>query len=168
MVDISSSGLQSNFGGGSKWWISSVKNQGGCGSCWAFAATGATEAQVNLYFNQLLNLDLSEQDVLSCSGAGTCAGGYPGTALDYIRATGIVNDGAFPYSATDQPCTNKNSAGATQLIKIAGKVDFGTTTWPREEDALKKMIIKYGPLSGGIYDWSHAIVLVGWPSAGTR
>ncbi len=41
-------------------------------------------------------------------------------------------------------------------------MDFGTTTWPKEEDALKKMIIKYGPISGGIYDWSHAMTLVGW------
>lgn len=142
-------------------WISPVKNQASCGSCWAFAATGATEAQTNLYFNQLLNLDLSEQDVLSCSGAGTCAGGYPGTALNYIATKGVVNESAFPYTHTDQPCSNK-STNPSQLIQIAGKVDFPSIAWPREEDALKKMIIKYGPLSGGIYDWSHAIVLVGW------
>jgi PKD repeat protein/C1A family cysteine protease len=145
----------------SKNWISPVKNQASCGSCWAFAATGATEAQTNLYFNQLLNLDLAEQDILSCSGAGTCQGGYPGTALNYIASTGVVNETAFPYTATDQLCSNK-SASPTQLIKIAGKVDFPSAAWPMEEDALKKMIIKYGPLSGGIYDWSHAIVLVGW------
>jgi PKD repeat protein len=143
-------------------WISPVKNQGGCGSCWAFAATGATEAQTNLFFNQVLNLNLSEQDILSCTGIGNdCGGGYPGSALTYIATTGIVNEEAFPYTATDQPCSNKSS-NPTQLIKIAGKVDFPSASWPMEEDALKKMIIKYGPLSGGIYDWSHAIVLVGW------
>ncbi len=66
-------------------WISPVKNQSSCGSCWAFAATGATEAQVNLYFNRLLNLDLSEQDVLSCSGAGTCGGGLPEYCAELYR-----------------------------------------------------------------------------------
>ena len=142
-------------------WISPVKNQASCGSCWAFAATGATEAQVNLYFNQVLNLDLAEQDVLSCSGAGSCSGGWPDLALDYIRNTGIVNEGAFPYTATNQSCSSKSSS-PSQLIKIAGRVDFGSTTWPKTEDNLKKMIIKYGPISGGIYDWSHAMTLVGW------
>jgi C1A family cysteine protease len=144
-----------------KLWISPVKNQGGCGSCWAFAVTGATEAQVNLYYNQLLNLDLSEQDVLSCSGAGTCSGGWPDQSLDYIASTGIVDEAAFPYTATNQLCSYKSST-PSQLIKIAGRVDFGSGAWPAEEDGLKKMIIKYGPLSGGIYNWSHAIVLAGW------
>lgn len=142
-------------------WITGIRNQASCGSCWAFAATGATEAQVNLYFNQLLNLDLSEQDILSCSGAGSCDGGQPGTALNYIAKTGMVDEAAFPYTATDQPCSNKNNA-SEQLIKIAGRVDFATVDFPREEDALKKMIIRFGPLSGGILNWSHAMTLVGW------
>jgi PKD repeat protein/C1A family cysteine protease len=142
-------------------WVTSVKNQGGCGSCWAFAVTGATEALVNLFYNRKLDLNLSEQDVLSCSGAGSCSGGYPSTALNYITNTGIVDEAAFPYKASDLPCTDK-SPNPTQLIKIGGRVDFGTTTWPREEDALKKMIIKYGPISGGISDWSHAMTLVGY------
>jgi len=85
----------------------------------------------------------------------------PGTALSYIASTGIVDEAAFPYTATDQACSNKSST-PTELIKITGKLDFGTSSFPREEDALKKAIIKYGPISGGIYDWSHAIVLVGW------
>src|SRR5690606_2431210 len=41
-------------------WISPLADQGLCGSCWAFAAAGATEAMVNLYFNQQINLNLSE------------------------------------------------------------------------------------------------------------
>jgi hypothetical protein len=68
-------------------WISPVKNQGSCGSCWAFGAVGITEAYVNLYYNRLLNMDLSEQDVLSCSNGGDCDGGYVDIALDYIKST---------------------------------------------------------------------------------
>ncbi len=143
-------------------WLTSVKYQGACGSCWAFAATGATEAQVNLFFNQGgLNLDLSEQDLVSCSGGGSCTGGYPSTALNYISTTGIVDEVAFPYSATNDLCANK-STNPAQLIKIAGKVDFGSAAYPASEDNLKKMIIKYGPVSGGLYSWSHAMTLVGW------
>ena len=142
-------------------WITPVVNQGLCGSCWAFAATGATEAMVNLYFNQQLHLDLSEQDLLSCSGAGSCSGGYPSTALNYISNTGIVDEGAFPYSETDENCQNK-SRNPEELIKIAGRVDFGSSLYPRSEDNLKKMLIEMGPVSGGLYDWAHAMTLVGY------
>ncbi len=143
-------------------WVTKVTDQGQCGSCWAFAATGATEAAVNLYFNnETIDLDLSEQDVLSCSGAGSCSGGYPDLALNYIAKTGIVDEAAFPYTATNNSCSNKSSS-PSEKIKIAGKIAFGSTTYPKTEDNLKKMIIKYGPLSGGVTNWSHALTLVGW------
>lgn len=142
-------------------WVTGIRNQASCGSCWAFAATGATEAQVNLYYNRHLNLDLAEQDVLSCSGAGSCGGGWPSGALDYIKNTGVVDEDHFKYTYSDQPCSNKLS-NPSQLIKIGGRVDFGVSPYTATEDNLKKMIIKYGPLSGGIYDWSHAMTLVGW------
>jgi PKD repeat protein len=142
-------------------WVTEVKNQAACGSCWAFAATGATEAQVNLFYNQPLNMDLSEQNLLSCSGAGSCSGGYPAYALDYIKNIGIIDEAAFPYTATNDVCTNKSSS-PTDQFKIGGRVDFGSATYPVSEDNLKKMIIKYGPISGGLYDWSHAMVLLGW------
>ena len=142
-------------------WVSPVTYQEYCGSCWAFAATGATEALVNLYFNKQLNLDLSEQDLLSCSGGGSCDGGYPYIALDYISSTGIVDEATFPYSATDEACTNKGS-NPNELIQIGGKVSFGTTECPATEDNLKKLLINYGPVSGGLYDWLHAMTLVGY------
>ena len=80
-------------------WITSVKNQRGCGSCWAFAATGATEALANIYFNEHIDLDLSEQEALSCSGAGSCKGGLPGKTLDYYTSDGVVDEACFPYTA---------------------------------------------------------------------
>jgi len=138
-------------------WVTSVKDQSYCGSCWAFASTGATEAVTNLYFNQHLDLDLAEQDTLSCSGAGSCAGGRPDKALDYFSAVGIVNESCFPYTATDQSCWNKCST-PHELIKISGKIEFS----PKTEDALKKLIIENGPVSGGVRSWMHAMTLVGF------
>ena len=142
-------------------WITSVKNQGLCGGCWAFATAGATEAMVNLAFNQQLNLDLSEQDLISCSPAGGCGGGVPGIALDYISTSGIVDETTFPYSETDQTCNNKGT-NPGELIKIGGKYEFGSSDYPRTEDILKKMLIHLGPVSGGLHDWNHAMTLVGY------
>jgi len=141
-------------------WITSIKNQGSCGSCWAFAAAGATEAITNLFFNQNLNLDLSEQDLLSCSGAGDCDGGSPYSALNYITTNGIVDEAAFSYTGTEQDCNNK-SLNPTDIIKIGGKIDFGFDV-AYDEDLLKQLIIEQGPVSGGVGNWYHAMTLVGY------
>ncbi len=156
---------------GGSGWITSVKNQGNCGSCWAFAATGATEALVNLYFNQHLDLDLSEQNAVSCIGNGGCNGEDPGITLDYFTDIGVVNESCFPYAGIDahgciyatcgftpQLCSNKCSS-PSQLIKINGRVDFD---YPKTDQKLKQFIFDYGPLSGGIYSWGHAMALVGY------
>ncbi|WP_203532672.1 PKD domain-containing protein [Draconibacterium halophilum] len=142
-------------------WITPVTDQQTCGSCWAFASTGATEAMVNVYFNQQLNLDLSEQDLVSCSNAGDCIGGVPQYALDYIARSGIVDEVTFPYSSSDQACTDKGT-NPNELIKIKGKLQFGSIDYPKSEDLLKQWLIEKGPISGGLGDWNHTMVLVGY------
>lgn len=58
-------------------WLTSVKNQGALGSCAVFAATGATEALVNLYYNRHIDPDLAEQNIISCnSTAEECLNGW--------------------------------------------------------------------------------------------
>lgn len=138
-------------------WSSPVQDQMGCGSCWAFAVTGSTEQFANLFFNRHLDLNLSEQQVLSCSGAGTCAGGWPSLSLDYIANTGIFNESCFPYTATDQACSEA-CPNPSERIKIGGRIDF---SYGYTEDSLKAMIIR-GPVSGGIYSWRHAMNLIGY------
>jgi hypothetical protein len=145
-------------------WLTSVKNQAGCGSCWAFAATGATEALVNLYFNQHLDIDLAEQDGLSCSGGGSCRGGVQGVALDFYTTTGVVDESCFPYTATDQPCSNK-CLNPADMIQIGGKVSpFASPWYPDQytEDELKSAIIEYGVLSAGVSFMGHAMALEGY------
>jgi len=142
-------------------WITEIKDQRSCGSCWAFAVTGATESLVNLYYNNHVDLDLSEQDALSCSGAGSCSGGWPGITLNYYTSTGVVDEACFPYTATNQSCGNK-CAWPIERIKISGKITFSNKT----NDNLKKLILENGPISGGVYSWSHAMTLVGWYTDG--
>ncbi len=143
-------------------WLTDVKDQKSCGSCWAFAATGATEALVNLYFNQHLDLDLAEQDALSCSGAGSCAGGLPDSTLDYYSTTGVVDEDCFPYTASDNESCDNKCANPTEKIQINGKISPFTSDIPRTDDQLKSAIIQYGPLSSGISSLHHAMTLIGY------
>ena len=55
-------------------WMTPVRLQF-CGSCWAHSAIGTLEAYINLYYNRMINYDLSEQELISCSDAGDCSGG---------------------------------------------------------------------------------------------
>jgi len=137
-------------------WVTPVKNQGSCGSCWAFAAAGATELMANLYYNQRLNLDLSEQQIVSCANAGSCSGGYVPRALDYIRTTGVVNEDCFPYTASNGICSNI-CQNPTERIRIASYQNYLEIS----DNNLRKLILE-GAMALGIIPWRHAITLVGY------
>lgn len=140
-------------------WMTSVKSQR-CADCWAHSALGATEAQANLYFNQHVNVDLSEQELVSCSRAGSCQyGGNTGAALSYVESVGVVDEACFPESGTDEPCTNCCPA-PQERIRIAG-FDY-INPFEGGEDNIKRRLIKSGPLPFGISSWWHAMVLVGY------
>uniref|UniRef100_A0A914DIA8 ShKT domain-containing protein n=1 Tax=Acrobeloides nanus TaxID=290746 RepID=A0A914DIA8_9BILA len=83
--------------------VTPVKNQGQCGSCWAFASVAVMETAWAIKNGSLL--DLSEQNLVSCvtSNSG-CQGGYPPYALIYERSTGIASESAYPYTATNGTC----------------------------------------------------------------
>jgi hypothetical protein len=106
------------------------------------------------------NLDLAEQDALSCSGAGDCDGGLPSIALDYYTNVGVVDEACFPYTATDQACENK-CTNPSEQIQISGRETFGQAT-PKTEEELKRLTIENGPLSGGVFSLRHAMTLVGY------
>jgi len=135
-------------------WVTPVRNQGICGSCWAFAAAGATELLINLYYNRHIDYDLAEQQLVSCI-SGSCTGGYTGEGLLYIRNKGIVDEACFPYQAAELSCTD-NCLRPSEKIRITEYKWFN----PNSED-LKKLLIK-GPVSISIAAWNHAVTLVGY------
>jgi len=157
-------------GGGSGSYISnytSVKNQGSCGSCWAFSCAGMFEA---VLLKQGINTDLSEQWLVSCNTQGWgCAGGW--FANSYYMNPGAVLESCFRYKAQDLPCN-----GNCQPTFIAsGDHNCGNTS------SIKSAIQNYGAVScactatsymqaysGGVFSYdtnasvNHAVVLVGW------
>ena len=78
--------------------VTPVKDQGQCGSCWSFSATGALEV-VTCHHNNNIQVSLSEQQLIDCdkTDAG-CNGGVPASAFDYIqRNHGIDSEASYPY-----------------------------------------------------------------------
>src|ERR1700744_723673 len=87
--------------------VTDIKNQGSCGSCWAFSAIGAIEGILAIASGELL--DLSEQQLIDCSGdegnAG-CRGGIMDYAFNYTIKNGICSNRSYPYIASDNKCNN--------------------------------------------------------------
>jgi len=142
-------------------WMTSVKNQYPGQGCWAFATVGVTEAIVRLYYNLGLPLlDLSEQEVISCSGCGTnAAGGIAADAFQWIADNGISEEDAFPFANADVSCNKNPEYQQLWSFDDAIEVPIGQN----KEDSIKKYLIQKGPLVSG-YPGSpgHSMALVGF------
>lgn len=138
-------------------WMTPVKDQGQCGSCWAFATIGAIEAYVNLYYNDLLNLDLSEQELVSCSTDNGCEGGVISNALDYIIENGVIDEQSFIYEESNRNCEEK-STNPDERIWIS---DYQTLGSNKDEKILKSRLIK-SPITVGLKPWRHGVTIVGY------
>lgn len=140
-------------------WLTGVKNQASCGSCWAFAAIGSAEAHHNIITaNPNLDLNLSEQDLVSCSGAGGCGGGSSSAALEYMRDSGVVDEACFPYVASDVGC----SKCADWQSRLTFVDEVGV--FIPDRTSLKQSIVDFGPTVvylgvgsdyGGYFDGNH-------------
>ncbi|CAK4107594.1 unnamed protein product, partial [Aphanomyces euteiches] len=120
--------------GGSKDWSTNkcnppVRNQGQCGSCWAFSTVGTSEIAHCLATGELL--DLAEQQVVSCDKASYgCNGGFPSSAIDFERK-GLCLESAYPYTSG-----NSGQTGTCQSSCTKKTLSLGATVQTQGEDSL--------------------------------
>jgi C1A family cysteine protease len=156
--------------------VNEIKDQGQCGSCWAFSAIGSLEGVYFVKKNQLLSF--SEQQLVDCStpyGNYGCNGGLMDSAFDYIKDHAICNEADYPYKAMDGKCKESKCTGVTKVKKYKD-VDQNS------ELALKTAVAKnptsvaieadtasFQFYSGGIFDdpecgtyLDHGVVAVGY------
>ncbi|XP_060074766.1 procathepsin L-like [Ylistrum balloti] len=132
-----------------KGYVTEVKNQEQCGSCWAFSTTGSLEGQTFKKTGKLVSL--SEQNLVDCSkkqGNHGCKGGLMDFGFKYIQENkGIDTEESYPYRGKDGKCKfEANNVGATDT----GFVDVKS----KSVSSLQQAVSTIGPISAGM-DASH-------------
>ena len=145
--------------------VTGVKDQGHCGSCWAFSATAAMESWSLFQGNEV---DLSEQQLVDCTRSKNwgCRGGWPQYALDYAKSDGMVSGKEYPYVAKDQNCSKEGGD-----FKIEGYYRYRdcdglykaiySSPLSVEVDATNWFSYKSGVFTNCATATNHAVLLVG-------
>eukprot|EP00731_Ephydatia_muelleri_P025802 Em0017g885a len=167
-----------------KGYVTPVKDQGQCGSCWAFSTVGSLEGQ---HFNATGTLvSLSEQNLVDCSKANDgCNGGRTDVAMEYvIKNGGIDTEESYPYKAHNEKCNfNASNIGANCS-------SYNKIIPAKSEASLQDAVATVGPISvcidaaqdsfqsysGGVYDepkcsqtaLDHCVLAVGYGSTDTQ
>lgn len=155
--------------------IQEIRDQGSCGSCWAFGAVEAISDRICIHSKAQVHVRISSEHLVSCChtcGFG-CNGGFPGAAWSYWVRKGLVSGGAYgsnegcqPYviapcehhvNGTRLPCTGEgktpkceNKCQANYNVPFEKDKHFGKSSYSisRNQDHIRQDILENGPVEG--------------------
>mmetsp|Transcript_45543 Transcript_45543/g.142909 ORF Transcript_45543/g.142909 Transcript_45543/m.142909 type:complete len:390 (-) Transcript_45543:85-1254(-) len=130
--------------------VSSVKDQGSCGSCWAFATTETVESHAALASGLLPVLSPQQlvdcaPNPLSCGGTGGCQGSIPEVAYNYVQLYGLTTEWIMPYTshAGSAGTCHWNASTTPSLVTISGYKKLP----PNDYHAVMDALANVGPLA---------------------
>jgi C1A family cysteine protease len=130
--------------------VSYVKNQGHCGSCWAFSTTGSIETNTEIKHGNYISL--SEQQLVDCSDLNHgCNGGEYDPAFKYAADFGMLSENDYPYLAVNSICAYDASKVVNKHINIPAPY---TDINPGDIDTFLNLLAK-GPISIAIEADQH-------------
>merc|ERR1711981_57846 len=164
-----------------------VKDQGSCGSCWAFATTAVIESHMQIATGSLPKLSTQQvtsctPNPLKCGGTGGCYGSIPQLGYTYIQLFGQISEDDYPYVSGSSTQTEDCEYNLDNLTPVAGLSGYNILE-PNSVEAVMDFVANQGPLavavaasdwgwySGGVFDGcsyddnialNHAVVLVGY------
>ena len=167
--------------------VTGVKDQGACGSCWAFSLTSQVESYNYLATGQLVELSTQQvtsctPNTLSCGGTGGCRGSVTQLGFNYLQLFGAVADADWPYVSGTTGDGGQCDYDLNKMTPVVGMAGYNSLT-PNDEDAIMHHIAEVGPLAiaadasnwgsyqGGVFDGcsfeenisiNHGIQLVGY------
>lgn len=176
LSEAAASALPSSVDWRTKGCVTAPKDQGQCGSCWAFSTTGAVEGAWCVKKGKLFNL--SEQMLMDCSrflGNNSCNGGLMDDAFSYVTQKGLCSEKDYPYEAKDAKCRETR---CRPVVHIKGFYDVPAG----DEVAMRAALANHGPVSiaiqadqvdfqfykSGVFDapcgssLDHGVLLVGY------
>ena len=147
--------------------LTAVKDQGQCGSCWAFASTETIESHVALNTGELVELAPQHlvacaANVYDCGGTGGCGGSIAELAFEYVQTHGMATEWTYPYTAgldgKSGACRYNASSPIPKAVMIMGYERVASN----DEAAVLAALVSKGPLAvnvdaGGWHDYESGI-----------
>lgn len=172
VVELPTVGLQDGVNWVTQGAVTPVKNQGQCGSCYTFSATGALEGLAFISGRGLQSF--SEQELLDCTGNfgnNGCHGGWPRNNFKFVMSYGIMNENQYPYQGYQYQCrysqgnyriSNYADVPAGNLQQLAAAVSRQPVSIA--VDASNWQLYTGGVLTQCGTNLDHAVLLVGYTS----
>jgi len=163
--------------------VTPVKDQGSCGSCWAFSCTGAIEGALQRATGSLVSL--SEQQFVDCDSRDDgCGGGNPPGALGWAQGQDICTEAAYPYYAKQGSCRSRRRSGGCSVGVKKGDI-VGHKVVEQNAQAMMSAVAgrpvsiaidanSWQGYNRGVWDGcqhhglNHAVLLVGYGSDGGK